>query len=59
MLCLRFSTTWRKIIILLTLMIVAELDMDYDAYLNAGKTYSRNEVETHTQELLKSLRAVK
>lgn len=37
----------------------AELDQDYDSYLNGSKTYSSEEVKTHTQKLLKSLRALK
>ena len=38
---------------------VVELDHDYDAYLNGGKTYSREEVKVHTHGLLKSLRTKK
>ncbi len=38
---------------------VAELDQDYDAYLNGGKTYSKEEVKVHTHELIKSLRTKK
>ena len=34
---------------------VAELDEGYDSFLNGGKTYSREEVKTKTQVLLKSL----
>lgn len=38
---------------------VAELDQEYDSYLKGNKTYSREEVKIHTQDLLESLRSQK